>query len=267
MSTSIEIDGVNLIPVKEATSLVSYSKDYISRLAREGKIVASQVGRQWFVDAVSLKNFADSASLQEEARKGELRAERKRELQAQEKFHNLENFSSSISRRHRVEALGVSVATLCLGLVVGVSVYTSSLFALPTSSAPDSVAFVSSPLKLEKLADPAVNDSVPVVVSEPSDIAIFSSVEKYPVFETVSETRILEGDVPGILLFAQAGELHDPASVEALFSDAVKVNFTSDNTGTVSFEKEKGNTTEVPFVTVPSQVEHDGLSEVSTAAL
>lgn len=258
MSTSIEIDGVNLIPVKDATDLVSYSKDYISRLAREGKVVASQVGRQWFVDAVSLKNFAESASLEEEARKVELSAERKRELQAKEKVDNLESFASSLTRRHRLEALGVSIATLCLGLVVGVSAYTSSLFSYPNSSqVADSVALVLSPLTSPHEEDMVIDSvpttsSIPVASEFPNEIPPYTSVEKYPVFETVTETRVLNENASGILVFAKGGEVKDAKAVEALFSDEVKVDFADNNSGTIYFEQEGGQVAEFPFVTVPT---------------
>lgn len=254
MSTSIKINGVNLVPVKDATSLVPYSKDYIGRLAREGKIVASQIGRQWFIDTVSLKNFFESASLQEEARKVALKAERKRELQAQENFATLVNSTEHLSRHHKAEAVTVALATLCLGLIVGVSVYTAAVpfnFSNPTKST-DSVASVASPVDFS----PATKNSVPVTAVDevPMQTTIFTSVTEYPVFETVSETRTLDGNDSGILLFAKAGELLDAQSVEALFSDPVKVNFTNDNSGTIYFEREAGSVAEFPFVTVPGVV-------------
>jgi len=42
---------------RDAAALVSYSPDYVSRLAREGKILAEQRGRDWYVDIDSLKLF------------------------------------------------------------------------------------------------------------------------------------------------------------------------------------------------------------------
>lgn len=48
---------------------VSYSRDYITRLAREGKILATHVGRQWFVDLDSLNNYIDTTAKETEVRK------------------------------------------------------------------------------------------------------------------------------------------------------------------------------------------------------
>ncbi|KXJ99765.1 MAG: hypothetical protein UZ19_OD1000263 [Parcubacteria bacterium OLB19] len=57
MSTQIEINGAQLIPLKEAAKRIAYSRDYLAKLAREQKIVATQIGRQWFVDMYSLQTF------------------------------------------------------------------------------------------------------------------------------------------------------------------------------------------------------------------
>ena len=69
------------LPVREAAKLVSYHNDYVSKLAREGKIEAKKSGRQWLVDIESLKLF----SLEAEAEKRELRQrlslERKKEIE------------------------------------------------------------------------------------------------------------------------------------------------------------------------------------------
>ncbi|MEK7602546.1 MAG: helix-turn-helix domain-containing protein, partial [Patescibacteria group bacterium] len=70
------------ISTKEASELSGYNPDYISRLARSGKLEGSQVGRAWFVNKVSLEAFI----IQQEERKRELARtlslSREREYQA-----------------------------------------------------------------------------------------------------------------------------------------------------------------------------------------
>ena len=68
MLAQVKINGDTFLPIKEAAKLVLYSRDYVARLAREQKIVAMQVERQWFVDTVSLKNFAETAELEQTVR-------------------------------------------------------------------------------------------------------------------------------------------------------------------------------------------------------
>lgn len=254
MSTSIEINGVNLVSIKEATSLVSYSKDYIARLAREGKIVASQVGRQWFVDTASLQNYSEASALEEAVRKTELSAERKRELSAKERLNSLESLSGSKIKSHRTDALIVSAATLCLGLVTGFGFYTAALFGLPgVSKISSSLAVVSSSLSLDFDKKVSVDTSVSLPVPQDKQTMMFSTVTEFPVFETESETKVLSEDSAGILVFAKAGGVKDSSSVEALFSDVVEATFTDDNSGVVRYESGDGVAKEFPFVTVPSR--------------
>lgn len=44
-----------------------YSRDYISKLARAGKVRATKVGRTWLVDSVSFQSFVMSARTQRQA--------------------------------------------------------------------------------------------------------------------------------------------------------------------------------------------------------
>ena len=49
MKNSLNIEGQDFIPAKEAAKLVGYVPDYVGQLARGGKIEARMVGRGWFV--------------------------------------------------------------------------------------------------------------------------------------------------------------------------------------------------------------------------
>jgi len=79
MSSSIQFQGKNYLSSKEAGSISGYTNDYISRLAREGKIDATRVGTQWFVEPKSLDIFLQFAEKAREARKESLRALRQNE--------------------------------------------------------------------------------------------------------------------------------------------------------------------------------------------
>ncbi|HVM59062.1 MAG TPA: helix-turn-helix domain-containing protein, partial [Candidatus Paceibacterota bacterium] len=47
----------NLITTKEASEISGYAPDYLSRLARDGKISARRIGRSWLIDSASLEAF------------------------------------------------------------------------------------------------------------------------------------------------------------------------------------------------------------------
>jgi hypothetical protein len=76
MSVTVQKNPINFLSSKEASARSGYTSDYISRLAREGKVIAKRVGISWFVDAASLENFVMESERAREARKETLRLER-----------------------------------------------------------------------------------------------------------------------------------------------------------------------------------------------
>jgi hypothetical protein len=79
MSVSVQHNTHHFLSSKEAGTRSGYTSDYISRLAREGKVVAKRVGISWFVELSSLEVFLADAERAREARKEALRLERSRE--------------------------------------------------------------------------------------------------------------------------------------------------------------------------------------------
>ena len=62
MATSIKINGVTLMPIKDAASSISYSRDYVARLAREGKIVAELAGPEVEEGRILAASFSGAAA-------------------------------------------------------------------------------------------------------------------------------------------------------------------------------------------------------------
>ena len=73
------VEHNNYLTAREAADLVSYAPDYITRLAREGKVAATRSGRQWLIEPHSLQHFVAETELQKERRREQLRAERQLE--------------------------------------------------------------------------------------------------------------------------------------------------------------------------------------------
>lgn len=263
MTTAVEINGVTLVPIKEAASAVSYSRDYVARLAREGKIVASQVGRQWFVDLPSLQNFAAAADAVEEVRKNELRAERKRELMAKEYLGTLDEVVKKRLQKERKEALLVTCAVVCIGLFTGAGFYaalpashsklamiTESLTTLEaTAPASTAVSVVSPRTRAEESPFRVMKDAEAALVE--------TTVVERPVFTDESEVERFGAEMEGVVLLSRDTTVRDAASVAALFSDDVEVVFVdeAETMGVVRYDQGEGGTVlEYPFVTVPGAV-------------
>jgi Helix-turn-helix domain len=57
MSDDIYFDGIKYISAKEAASLSGFTRDYVARLCRHGKVNARRLGALWYIDVVSLLEF------------------------------------------------------------------------------------------------------------------------------------------------------------------------------------------------------------------
>ena len=54
MNDELTLDGVKYVSAKRAAEITQYSRDYIGQLCREGKVLASRIGRNWYVAEKSI---------------------------------------------------------------------------------------------------------------------------------------------------------------------------------------------------------------------
>ncbi len=262
MSKEVKINGLTLVPIKDALDVVSYSKDYIARLAREGKIVGSQIGRQWFVDVVSLKNFSAEAVVLEDVRKQELSAERKRELIAKECLSLLDEVVVKKARAQRFDAIVVTCSTVCIGLLVGVGLYTATLIPETKLAGLASSLGLSTDSAVEVAAVVSPDASPFRVIDKPKDTLLLTTITERPVFETESEMRKLASLGEGILLLPTGSERMKTGDVANLFSDEVTVTYSEDNQGVISYDKSNGEVINYPFVAVPRVNDKEGVFKI-----
>tara|TARA_B100000508_G_scaffold24443_1_gene17602 strand:- start:292 stop:987 length:696 start_codon:yes stop_codon:yes gene_type:complete len=123
MTGALEIDGKKLYPIKVAAGEVSYSRDYVTRLAREGKICASHVGRQWFVDLDSLRSYAELSIAEQDIRKKQLSDERKRERLVREAVKESNTLQLRRAKTLSVRAAVAAVMVMTTGSVAGLTGY------------------------------------------------------------------------------------------------------------------------------------------------
>lgn len=116
MSQSLIINGKEYVQSSVLTALYKYTPDYIGKLAREEKIIGTQVGRQWYIEPESLKVFLHKAAIEKEIRAEELSLKRKVEHQAFQKDQLRKERSSSPSA---LKASLQATAVVACGLIVG----------------------------------------------------------------------------------------------------------------------------------------------------
>ena len=78
IDTSIQ-KKIGLLSSVEAGKQFGYTNDYVARLAREKKVQASRVGRQWFVEVTSFEEFVEKAEEAKKEHAEKVRLERKKE--------------------------------------------------------------------------------------------------------------------------------------------------------------------------------------------
>ncbi len=129
MSQSLDVNGIRFESCATIAHRFGYTPDYVSRLAREGKVEATRVGRLWFINPAKFETFVHKVELEKDQRKQTLRRSRKMERSATE-------VQSSqvvvIPRQQRVttvselQTFAEAVAVLTCGLFVGALMWYSA---------------------------------------------------------------------------------------------------------------------------------------------
>lgn len=238
MSDSIDINGKKLLPIKEAASTVDYSRDYITRLARERKIVATQIGRRWYVDVNSLKSYQEVSQLEQEIKKQQLSDERKRELVIKSKREEKRAvLHKRVSRR--VPAIVMMVFVVALGIGAGAVLESHSR-----------TTFV----KLSQTANIKTGALVKLLDGDAQQFARqdFFSASKtiVPDFQPNVTTRDISAD-EGILLLPNIPQ--SSGEIQGYFSDPVTVVTDEDGNRNIVRVDEEGNQIgeSIPYVIVP----------------
>ncbi len=198
-----------MILAKDAAKMVGYSTDYVTKLAREGRVLGELRARQWFVDLESVKLFSLHKAAEQRRRQEELRQARLTEL-ARTQVSTLDAISSAEIRQRQPVALALSVvALLCLLVTakLGFSMYVGQV---------DSVAL------LGGVSD--VFDRLQVVVPE--------WLTHQSRSDTVEAVSVEAPDAhAGIVLSQEAFSEEELEKITQSFSDPVEVEPTSSSTG------------------------------------
>ena len=229
--------------VSMAAASVGYSRDYVTKLARDQKIAAVQIGRQWFVEAESLQQYADQSLLEQKVRQQELSEIRKAEREAVLKKLEAEKIPTPFLVR--VTRQKSSVAML---LLLGVaSTYSLVHFSQLASSNTNSAQVAGSEIISEFQnveTDYEIAVGTTVSAQEPVPLTVDFSQESVRMSD-------IENFENGILLLPYATST-DVVAPERLFSDKVKI-LTDENgqKSVVRVDEQNEVVSEIPFVVVP----------------
>ncbi len=246
MTDLLKINNKELLSIREAARSVSYSRDYITRLARDKKISATWIGRKWFIDLDSLKNFEESSLLENKIRKQKLSEERKSESNLHSVLKEREELNLNKNRSSHVRSLGVVVATLVFGLFIGAGFIHGnfSVGLLNDNENQAGVLFSSESSSDEGKVKTNFSEVLEMEegLGQKVFIPVFSrEIEKLPFSET------------GIVIAAQP-DLYSSTTPEQLFSDEVFVRIDSSGSKELVWERKNNDIVQeesISFVAVP----------------
>lgn len=225
MANVLEIDRKKMHSIKLAAAESGYSRDHITKLAREQKIVAVQVGRSWYVDLDSLLQYAHVTQLEQQVKQKHLSESRRIERDVAD---SLAKRHTTRARAHakqvrRVKVTSATAAVLFAFMVSALGYFGSDL----TSLAKQQIASAPS-----GITDPVISSTTNTFQSDQAFI------------DGSVEVSYFASDREAIILLP---EMED-ASTTTMFSDPVEV--VVDETG-VSEVRLIGDATGIPSVVVP----------------
>lgn len=228
--------------VSAAAASVGYSRDYVTKLARDQKIIAIQNGRQWFVDLQSLEEYAEKSLAEQKLRQHELSEQRKAEREKALALVEAEKIPTPYFKRVAQQKSSVAMLAL-LGLA---STYSFLHFSLLTSSVAGMQAASSAVIPEFQNAESAYEIAVGTSVSETEP-----PVQQIDFTQESMRLADMENFQDGILLLPVASGTK-PVAPESLFSDKVEI-FTDEQGQTFVGRVDDKNqvVSKIPFVVVP----------------
>ena len=222
------------ISLSEAVMLVTYSRDYIGRLAREGKILSRQINKQWFINRQALFNFFEQSALEDSVKKRILSLNRKNDLEVKIIYADKVAAIKTRSAYLPNASLFATVVIVAAGLFSGVLLQLSGQVSVSKESL--TLAFL-----MESINSVSIEFS-----AHPASVVAATLFTESQVIET-EEKITMEN---GLVLFSTGTTEDKTDSVIGLFSDEVEVVLTSTTTGHV---KMSGSEKSLPFVRVPKE--------------
>lgn len=222
MSEFFHLGNRKLIPLKDVSKIVPYSRDYVARLARDGRIAAAQVNRQWYIDADSLKNFFEHSQLEVQARGEYVRELRKQELDLHEWWGAFEETQRARRETRPERALQKTLVIVILGLFVGLIVTNLAPVVTPT-----------------QLASLVTTGQFAAVIEAPAKTG--TAMTWYETGVVIEDESL--ANPTGILITPDAMT----TNAETFFSDSVVIEATSPTTGLIH---SSSSSSSVPFVRI-----------------
>ena len=225
---------------REAAMRIGYTSDYVTRLAREGKIAAQRNGKKWIIDLESLKLF----SLQVEADK-RTRSEELREERLHERYRVLKDARED-ALASQVE-VSTKFALLQTVAVVAIIFVTAHVVWFAVESDIDTTALANGVASVGENISETILEPIPNLFSQTAN-SVSATQAEWPSKQQGFDVppRVTQSDDPdfgGVIFISESENRERVAAIRGTFSDEVEVDFESDEAGVITpvFREREGD--------------------------
>jgi hypothetical protein len=252
MSQYFSVNGKKFVQSNTLVASSGYTSDYLGKLAREEKIIGTQIGRQWFIEPESLKTFLLKVEVEKEIRKSELSAQRKVEHLVHQKIGNHDVSVASSDAVLLAQSVIVFLCGIFFGGLGWLTVVSNTEISQISNSTRDNFSFIAQSISPSRAVHffessghsfvATARESVGVTDSEPETTnVIFTELPKFP----PRENFVASSTVAGLI------------SAESQFSDDVQVVVDARGNTVVEPVFKNASSSAVKFMLVPVETENE----------
>lgn len=226
MSQNFSVNGKEYIQSSTLAADFGYTSDYIGKLARDEKIIGTQVGRQWFIEPESLKLFLHKSNIEKDIRKQELSKKRKREHETHQEKIKIPVRSKRVAFIAGAQAV---VVVLC-GLFIGGLGWITHVENVHISDVTSSVSELGGILKGLAVRGSVLKELYENPLAFVSDVESTASLSQVGTEESMSSSKYSFAELPVEKKVKQTDEVENvdtlqmsSVSITSNFSDEVDV--------------------------------------------
>jgi hypothetical protein len=256
MSSTFVLQDRELKSIRVAAYAVGYSSDYVTKLARDQKIFAVQVGRKWYVDQRSLEEYARTSAIEQKLRQQKLGDERRASLLARGFIDRKNTRKDLFTKRGLSRSVFATALVVSLGIGLGATVATYKIDEFLYRSSTLSPLALLGDLTASKIIQ---NAALPLSGPLGEEFNLNGKIKKENqltdnvtnsvTFENSVQTKSFADRKEALVLLPK--ENSEKIEVAAFFSDPIDIGYDQEGKRVVSVVHGSSTNADIPFVVVP----------------
>lgn len=265
MARELTINGKKYLPSSVLSERFSYTPDYLTKLARDGKVEATRIGRQWFLNEMSLEQFSHLTDLEKNKRSEVLRTQRKIEREIHNKKRSdIRRLNTTFKKVSHASAMMQAAVVVASGLFLGslgFLAYEQNLNSSAVLSAADDIVVTLGEHMVPDISDLTEFNQLAFLdftfffdwIFKGADVVEVEHVRDEGVVPSTdtAQVEVAEKHNDAILLLDASTTDATIADIRQSFSDEVEVTFDGEHTGVITPVFRERADTSYRFLLVP----------------